>query len=374
MGVRNRSETDINMDPAFEIKGDSVKNTQCVLMKRPVGDIKDDDLQVREVTLNCTLENGEVLVRVELVSLDPTHRVWMNDMDSYLPPVKLGAVMRAGGAGYVVKSKDPKTPVGSYVGGLVGIQEYCIAKPNDAKDIFSSVKVLPGSESMPHSNFMSLLAPHIGGTAYTGTVDICGKNVGPGKTFVVSGASGAVGSLAGQLGKIRGARVIGIVGSAEKVRRCLEDYKFDGAINYKTDDIMAKLKELAPNGVDAYFDNVGGKVSDAVWMNINKYGKIAQCGMISTYNSKDGAHEGPKAFGRIISHRITVQGFIAGDTGPDDKWEKFETIAPKLIKWRMEGHMKFHEDIQKGGPANYVNSLRRLFTGANTGKLILRMF
>ena len=218
------------MNPALEIKGNSVKNTQCVLAKRPVGDIKDDDLQVREVSLDCTLENGEVLVRIEIVSLDPTHRVWMSDIDSYLPAVKLGAVMRAGGAGmncikiglpgnlilgyyfqenrtsqrpflllriifpgrlifiqlspgYVVKSKDPKTPVGSYVGGLVGVQEYCITKAN-AKDIFSSVKVLPGSESMPHSNFMSLLAPHIGGTAYTGTVDICGKNVGPGKTQV----------------------------------------------------------------------------------------------------------------------------------------------------------------------------------------------
>merc|ERR1711944_68910 len=246
--------------------------------------------------------------------------------------------MRAGGAGDVVKSKEPTLPVGSYVAGLVGVQEYFIAKHSDTKNMFSSVKVI--DDSLPHSNFMSLMAPHIGGTAYTGTVDICGKNVGPGKTFVVSGASGAVGSLAGQLGKIRGARAIGIVGSAEKVRRCLEDYKFDGAINYKTDDIMAKLKELAPNGVDAYFDNVGGKVSDAVWMNLNKYGKIAQCGMISTYNSKDGAHEGPKAYGRIISHRITVQGFIAGDTGPDNNWATFETIAPKLIKWRLEGHMK----------------------------------
>merc|ERR1712110_111686 len=133
MGVRNQSETkavklskklllkypiqseNVNMNPAFEIKGNSVKNTQCVLMKRPVGDIKDDDLQVREVTLDCTLENGEVLVRNEIVSLDPTHRVWMSDVDSYLPAVKLGAVMRAGGAGYVVESKDPKTPVGSYV-------------------------------------------------------------------------------------------------------------------------------------------------------------------------------------------------------------------------------------------------------------------
>ena len=221
------------MNPAFEIKVNSVKNTQCILMKRPVGDIKDDDLQVRDQMLNCTLENGEVLVRIELVSLDPTHRIWMSDMDSYLPAVKLGSVMRAGGAGYVVKSKDPKTPVGSYVGGLVGIQEYFIGQTNNSKDFFTSVKVLPQSDSMPHSNFMSLLAPHIGGTAYTGTVDICGKNVGPGKTYVVSGASGAVGSLAGQLGKIRGARVIGIVGSKEKVRRCLEDYKFDGAINYK---------------------------------------------------------------------------------------------------------------------------------------------
>ena len=170
------------MNPAFEIKGNSVKNTQCVLVKRPVGDIKDDDLQVREVTLDCTLANGEVLVRIELVSLDPTHRVWMSDVDSYLPAVKLGSVMRAGGAGYVVKSKDPKVPVGTYVGGLVGIQEYHIGKASDPKDMFASVKVLPGSESMPHSNFMSLLAPHIGGTAYTGTVDICGKNVGPGET------------------------------------------------------------------------------------------------------------------------------------------------------------------------------------------------
>jgi len=359
------------MKPELEIKGNTVKNKQTLLVRRPVGDIKDDDLQFCEKTLDCTLKEGEALVKVELVSLDPTHRVWMTDIPSYLPPVQLGEVMRAGGAGYVVKSKEPKLPVGSYVAGLVGIQEYFIAKYSESKNIFS-VKVL--DDSLPHSNYMSLLAPHIGGTAYTGTVDICGKNVEAGKTFVVSGASGAVGSLAGQIARIRGAKVIGIVGSAEKVRRCLEDYKFAGAINYKTDNIIEKLKELAPNGVDAYFDNVGGKVSDAVWSVINKYGKIAQCGMISTYNSKDGNHEGPKMYGRVISHRITVQGFIAGDTGPDNTWATFETIAPKLVTWFKQGHLKFHEDIQEGGPANYLNALRRLFSGANTGKLMLRMF
>ena len=219
------------MKPELEIKGNFVQNKQCCLMKRPIGDIKDDDLQVREIKLDCTLKDGEVLVRIELISLDPTHRIWMNDMASYLPPVQLGAVMRAGGAGYVVKSKDPKLPVGSFVGGLTGVQEYYIATNTDSKNIFASVRAL--DDSLPHSNYMSLLAPHIGGTAYTGTVDICGKNVGPGKTFVVSGASGAVGSLAGQIARIRGARVIGIVGTKEKERRCLEDYKFDGAINYK---------------------------------------------------------------------------------------------------------------------------------------------
>ena len=227
------------MNPEFEVKGQSVKNKTCVLMKRPVGDIKDDDLQVREVTLDCTLKDGEVLVRVELISLDPTHRVWMGEKDSYLPAVKLGAVMRAGGAGYVVKSKDPKLPVGTFVGGLCGVQEYFIATNTGATGIFSAVRKL--DDSLPHSTYMSLLAPHIGGTAYTGTFDICGKNVGPGKTFVVSGASGAVGSLAGQLAKIRGARVVGIVGSKEKVRRCLEDYKFDGAINYKVGKCLINL-------------------------------------------------------------------------------------------------------------------------------------
>ena len=220
------------MKPEHEVKGNSVQNKQTLLVKRPVGDIKDDDLKFCEKTLDCTLKDGEVLVKVELVSLDPTHRIWMNDMASYLPPVQLGDVMRAGGAGYVVKSKEPKLPVGTYVGGLCGVQEYFIAKHSDSKDMFSAVKVIP-DVGIPHSNYMSLLAPHIGGTAYTGTVDICGDNVGEGKTFVVSGASGAVGSLAGQLAKIRGAKVIGIAGSAEKIRRCLEDYKFDGAINYK---------------------------------------------------------------------------------------------------------------------------------------------
>jgi len=363
------------MNPGHEVKGNVVQNKQALLVKRPSGDIKDSDIKYIVETLDCTLKDGEALVKVELVSLDPTHRVWMNDVASYLPPVQLGSVMRAGGAGYVVKSKEPKLPVGSYVAGLVGVQEYFIAKHSDSpKDIFSSVKIL--DDSLPHSNYMSLLAPHIGGTAYTGTVDICGKNVCEGKTFVVSGASGAVGSLAGQLARIRGAKVIGIAGSAEKIRRCLEDYKFEGAINYKTDDIVAKLTELAPNGVDAYFDNVGGKVSDAVWSKINKYGKIAQCGMISTYNSQDlaGVGEGPKMYGRVISHRITVQGFIAGDRGPEGEWEAFDTIAPKLVGWFKEGKIKFHEDIQEGGPANYLNSLRRLFSGANTGKLILKMF
>ena len=147
------------MKPELEIKGNSVPNKQCLLMKRPVGDIKDDDLQVKTVTLDCTLKEGEVLVRIELVSLDPTHRIWMNDMASYLPPVQLGDVMRAGGSGYVVKSKDPKMPVGAYVAGLLGVQEYFIAKSTDAKDIFKSVKILP--EGLPHSNYMSLLAPHI---------------------------------------------------------------------------------------------------------------------------------------------------------------------------------------------------------------------
>ena len=221
----------LTMKPELEVKGNIVQNKQTLLVRRPYGDIKDDDLKVCEKPLDCTLKEGEALVKVELISLDPTHRVWMTDMPSYLPPVQLGDVMRAGGAGYVVKSKEPKLPVGSYVAGLVGVQEYFIAKHSDSKDIFSSVKVL--DDSLPHSNYMSLLAPHIGGTAYTGTVDICGKNVGEGKTFVVSGASGAVGSLAGQLARIRGAKVIGIVGSQEKIRRCLDDYKFEGAINYK---------------------------------------------------------------------------------------------------------------------------------------------
>ena len=219
------------MNPELEVKGQSVRNKQLILMKHPVGDIKDDDLKVREIMLDCNLKDGEVLVRVELVSLDPTHRIWMNGEPSYLPPVQIGDVMRAGGAGYVVKSKDSKLPVGTFAGGLVGIQEYYIAKDTGATSMFTAVRKLP--DNIPHSNYMSLLAPHIGGTAYTGTVDICGKNVGPGKTFVVSGASGAVGSFAGQLAKIRGARVIGIVGSKEKERRCLEDYKFDGVINYK---------------------------------------------------------------------------------------------------------------------------------------------
>ena len=216
----------------MDVKANSIKNRQLILVKRPVGDIKDDDLQVRTIDMDCALKEGEVMIRVEMLSLDPTHRNWMNDKPSYLPPVQLGEVMRAGGIGHIVKSRDGEFPIGALVGGLFGVQEYFITKNKGEKGgPFASL--VPLDSSLPHSNYLSVFAPHIGGTAYTGTVDICGKNVGPGKTFVVSGGSGAVGSLAGQLGKIRGANVIGIVGTKEKERRCLEDYKFDGVINYK---------------------------------------------------------------------------------------------------------------------------------------------
>ena len=147
--------------------------------KHPVGEIKDDDLRVHTIDLDCTLKDGEVLVRTEMISLDPTHRVWMSGKETYLPGMKLGDVMRAGCVGHVVKSKDPKLPIGTLVGGMSGVQEYFIPQTMTAdRRMFSGVSPLPAS--LPHSNFLSLFAPHIGGTAYTGTVDICGKNVVPG--------------------------------------------------------------------------------------------------------------------------------------------------------------------------------------------------
>ena len=332
-------------------------NRSWRLRQRPEGIIDENDLEL--VTDEIPeIQEGQVLAKTIYFSLDPTNRIWMSDIDQYMEPVEIGDIMRAGGSLAIVEeSKVPHVKVGDIVqGGLHGgWQEYFIIPGEEAAAI-------PLVESIPLTALISVLG-FTGPTAYFGFLDIGQPKKG--ETVVVSAAAGAVGSIVCQIAKIKGCRVVGIAGSDEKCNWLKNNLKVDEVINYKKDDILESLKEKCPEGIDIYFENVGGETLDAALTLMNNYGRIPVCGLISMYN--DWETPGPKMFRNILMKRLTVKGFLVSDY-----LDRYAESLESLSEWMAEGKIQYKVDIVEG-IENAPSAVNKLFTGENTGKLVIKV-
>ena len=332
----------------------TLTNRQFKLIARPVGLPKRTDFEFTSAPVGEP-GAGEVLVKVQYISLDPAMRGWMNEGKSYIPPVKLGEVMRAGAAGRVLASKNAAFAEGDYVTGWTGVQEYSLSDGNGLVRVDPRVAPLPvflGTLGMP------------GMTAYFGLLDI-GKPQ-PGDTVVVSGAAGAVGTVVGQIARIKGCRAIGIAGGADKCRYLTQELGFDGAIDYKSGDVKDGLKQHCPQGVNVYFDNVGGDILDTVLTRIARGARIVICGAISQYNNTAPV-KGPSNYLSLLVNRASMTGMVVFDyTG------RYALAAREMAGWITEGKLKTREDIVDGFDA-FPETLLRLFKGENLGKLLIRV-
>ena len=332
-------------------------NRSWRLRQRPEGIIDENDLEL--VTDEIPeIQEGQVLAKTIYFSLDPTNRIWMSDIDQYMEPVEIGDIMRAGGSLAIVEeSKVPHVKVGDIVqGGMHGRwQEYFIIPGEEAAAI-------PLVESIPLTALISVLG-FTGPTAYFGFLDIGQPKKG--ETVVVSAAAGAVGSIVCQIAKIKGCRVVGIAGSDEKCNWLKNDLKVDEVINYKKDDILESLKEKCPEGIDIYFENVGGETLDAALTLMNNYGRIPVCGLISMYN--DWETPGPKMFRNILMKRLTVKGFLVSDY-----LDRYAESLESLSEWMAEGKIQYKVDIVEG-IENAPSAVNKLFTGENNGKLVIKV-
>lgn len=330
-------------------------NKSWVLQRRPIGPLEAGDLALVESEIP-DLREGEVLVRNVYLSIDPTNRIWMSEREQYMPPVEIGEVMRGGTLGVVTQSRSSRFSQGDVVMPFgAGWTQYVLASEHALRPMAA----LPG---IPLNAFMSVLGGN-GLTAYFGLLDV--GRIKEGETVVISAAAGSVGSIAGQIAKIKGCRVIGIAGGPQKCA-WLRELGFDGAIDYKNEDVAAALERLCPNGVDVSFENVGGSIMDAVYNHLNDFGRIALCGMISTYNN-EGPAAGPKDFSRILMRKLTIQGFIVMD---------FLHRAPEAFAalggWVSEGRIRWKTHIVDG-IENAPEALSRLFSGDHDGKLLIRL-
>lgn len=330
-------------------------NRQWVLRQRPQGLIQEGDLELVQTPVPTPGE-GEILIRTIYLSLDPTNRTWMNDSQGYLPPVALGAVMRGLTLGVVEQSNSDRFQAGDIVSTAAGGWSERATVPAAAAN---RVHQAPG---LPLTANMSVLGM-TGMTAYFGVTDVLRPE--PGQTMVISAAAGAVGSIAGQVAKQRGARVIGIAGGPEKCRWLTEELGFDAAIDYKSEDVGEALDRLAPQGIDLNFENVGGEIMIAVWNRMNIHSRMAVCGLVSSYNA---TRRPPSPdFSRIITHRMEVRGFLVMDYAP-----RVKEMVAELGPWLAEGKVQWKVHVDNG-LEGAVASLNRLFTGDHDGKLLVRV-
>ncbi len=325
------------------------------LRKRPVGDITDDVLSLEEERIP---EPGhkEFLFRLNYLSLDPTNRIWMSDMDQYMPPVDLNAPMRGAVCGTVLKSNHPDYAEGAVVSGLGTWADYQIGTPETMNPMgeLGSIATVDG-----FSTFAI-----VGPTAYIGLLDVGEPKAG--ETVVVSAAASAVGSIVGQIAKIKGCRVVGLAGTAEKCTWIKDDLGFDVAINYRTEEVPKALAAACPDGIDVYFDNVGGTILDACFKLMNLKGRIPTCGLISGYNATEPV-PGPYNYAMILMQRLRVEGFIVLDYG-----DRYPEAIAALGQWMAEGKVKVRTEIVDG-LENALQTVKKLYTGANTGKLMIRV-
>jgi len=329
-------------------------NHQFQLAARPVGLPKDSDWSYVEGAVPEPAD-GEVLVKILYLSLDPAMRGWMNDGRSYIAPVGIGEVMRSLAAGEVIASKHPGFVAGDHVTGLLGVQEYAVAHGAALMKVdtkLAPLEVYLGTLGMP------------GMTAYFGLLDI-GRPT-PGETVVVSGAAGAVGGVVGQIAKLKGCTVVGIAGGAEKCSYVVDDLAFDATIDYKAEDVGVALGKHCPKGIDVYFDNVGGEILDAALAHLARRARVVLCGAISQYNAT-GAMQGPSNYMSLLVNHASMTGFVVSDYG-----EQYAEGAREMAGWLADGKLHTREDIAVGLDT-FPQTLLRLFNGENTGKLVLRV-
>ena len=331
----------------------ALQNRQILLRRRPTGLVQPEDTELVSTPAPAPAE-GEALLRTTYVGLDAAARTWLNDQPGYLPPVQIGEVIRAAGIGEVVETRCDAFKVGDVVTTLTGFQDYSIIRD----DVFAT-PVTPGSDQLA---VMSMYGP-TGATAYMGMTDIGRPQAG--ETVVVSAAAGATGSVAGQIAKIAGARVVGIAGGPEKCKAVVEDFGFDACIDYKNEDVRAALKRHCPKGVDVYFDNVGGPILDAVLGRLAMKARVVLCGVISSYLT--GEHPGPANYVNLLSKSASMQGFNALDM-----WERFEDAYADLRRWEAEG-LLVHRETVLDGLESCVEALNGPFTGANIGKMLVKV-
>jgi NADPH-dependent curcumin reductase CurA len=333
----------------------SYTNRQLLLRTRPEGLVRREDFELHTQP-TPELADGQALVRVLYLSMDPTNRVWMSDIPQYMPPVAIGEVMRSLGLGRVVASRSSRYAVGDLVQGLVGWQDYAVLDDAHAKDW---VKLPP----KPPVALPTLLGAcgFSGITAYYGLTEIA--PVQPGESLVVSAAAGSVGSIAGQIGKLRGARVVGIAGGSEKCRHLVHDLGFDAAVDYKADNFKEALAAATPDGVHVNFENVGGPVMRAVLSRMVNGGRVALCGLIANYASGSRPTDD---YSVIIVKRLTVRGFLAFD------YRDQQRAVQDLVGWVVSGQIKAGETVAEG-LENAPIVLNRLFDGSHTGKLVLKV-
>ena len=337
----------------------SLINHQIRLAARPVGLPTDTNWQHTTEAV-AQPEDGGVLVKTLALSLDPAMRGWMNEGKSYIPPVGLGEVMRAGGVGVVVASKNPKFVVGDHVSAGLGVQEYLLI-PADQVRRSGLVKIDLALGSL--TQWLNVLGMP-GMTGYFGLMDVGQPK--PGETLVVSGASGAVGQTVGQMAKIKGCRVVGIAGGQAKCDWVVNTLGFDACIDYKNGSVKDGLKQHCPSGVDIYFDNVGGDILDTVLARINRKARIVICGAISQYNATT-AVQGPKNYLSLLVNRARMEGIVVFDYA-----DRYHLAVAEMAGYLKDGRMKSREDVVDG-LANFPQALTQLFTGTNFGKLVLKV-
>ena len=331
------------------------QNRTLRLKSRPQGMAAHDNFTIQDEPA-APLREGQIEIDVKFISLDPAMRGWMNDARSYVPPVGLGEIMRAYAAGYVIASKHANFKAGDAVMGLFGVQSRAVVDGKLANKINAGQAPLQrwiGGLGMP------------GWTAYFGLIDIGQPKAG--ETLAVSAASGAVGSIVGQIGKIMGLRVVGIAGGPDKCHYLREELGFDAAVDYKAGNLYADLKAACPKGIDVYFENVGGDILDAVLPQMNVFGRIPVCGLISAYNATE-AQPGPKNLRAILVNRLRMQGLIVFDWA-----SRYPEAIAALGEWHAQGKLKMREDVREGGIDAFVDTLNLLYTGGNLGKLVLKV-
>jgi NADPH-dependent curcumin reductase CurA len=329
-------------------------NHQFRLAARPDGLVKREDFDYVEEPVP-ELAEGQVLVKISYVSLDPAMRGWMSEGRSYIPPVQIGEVMRAATAGRVVESHSDKLAVGDSISGWLGVQEYAVCDENAVFKVDTDAVPLPtylGALGMP------------GVTAYFGLLEVGAPKEG--ETVVVSGAAGAVGSVVGQIAKLKGCRVVGIAGGPDKCKWIVDELGFDAAIDYKGEDVNVALRENCPEGIDVYFDNVGGEILDAALARLARGARVVICGAISQYNNLD-AIRGPSNYMSLLVNRARMQGFVVID---------YMARAPEAMRemagWVADGRLVAREDVVEGFES-FPDALLKLFRGENVGKLVLKV-